>query len=613
MDKVFNFNQLKLEKTSETIASHQFDCGELIVRYLEQIGVEYVFGVPGGAIEPLYNALARSERNGGIRAVLACHETGAAYMAEGYARETGKLGVCIATSGPGATNLITGVANAYANHIPILVLTGQAPLPNLGKGALQESSCTGVNIVAMYEHCTHYNSFISHPDQLENKLINAVVNTMHSPKGPSHLSIPVDILRHQLSESEIKYDLLKLTKLSKKSVNTESVQDLAETLSVSSNKVFYIGNVASECVDLIIKLVEITDALFITSPNAKGLINTKHQAYRGVFGFGGHKSAEKSLNNADLIIAIGTNFSELSSNGWSDLLLNKKLIHIDNEQDNLLRSPIAHSHYYADLAIICAELLIWLINTLPKKQLSTEEKEKTYPINPFVEYDGTEKYFSNSTPIKPQRLMKELSERLPSTTKFLADSGNSMVWAAHFLDPPNRRSPKIYEKTKHKKPYENRRSGGSSLQIALDFAPMGWAIGTSIGIARGNPKIPVVCITGDGSYLMSGQEIAVAAQEKLTVIFVILNDSGYGMVKHGQSLAGAENTANQLRKVNFKKLVASMGIPGHIIKGPKDFKKINFNELITRKGPTLLDVRIDPEEVPPMVMRVKTLGSLSNG
>lgn len=141
-----------------------YDAADLMVHALELLGVEYVFGVPGGAIEPLYNALARSARRGGPQAVVARHECGAAYMADGYARETGRMGVCIATSGPGATNLITGVACSYENNVPLLVITGQPPIHSFGKGALQESSCTGINTVGMFRHCTRYNSLVSHVD-----------------------------------------------------------------------------------------------------------------------------------------------------------------------------------------------------------------------------------------------------------------------------------------------------------------------------------------------------------------------------------------------------------------------------------------------------------------
>ena len=148
--------------------------------------------------------------------------------------------------------------------------------------------------------------------------------------------------------------------------------------------------------------------------------------------------------------------------------------------------------------------------------------------------------------------------------------------------------------------------------IALEFSPMGWAIGASVGIARGNPRYPVACITGDGSYLMNGQELTTAVAESLPVVFIILNDSAYGMVMHGQRLAGAEPIAFELPRVDFRKQAEAMGVPAHVIEDPRDFDSVDFEALLSRQGPTLLDVRIDREETPPMVMRLKTLGSIKD-
>ena len=198
------------DEGAQVSPEHSVEVADLLVAYLEQIGVEYVFGVPGGAIEPLYNALARSERRGGIRHILARHEAGAAFMADGYARETGNIGVCCSTSGPGATNLITGVAGAYDNNIPMLVITGQPALPAFGKHPLQESACTGVNVLGMFRHCTRYNSLISHPKQLEPKLIAALQRATRAPRGPVHLTVPVDVFRSKSALATPSYDLRQL-------------------------------------------------------------------------------------------------------------------------------------------------------------------------------------------------------------------------------------------------------------------------------------------------------------------------------------------------------------------------------------------------------------------
>ncbi|HEV7915471.1 MAG TPA: thiamine pyrophosphate-binding protein, partial [Albitalea sp.] len=233
----------------EAPVSAGVEAAELIVTYLERIGVKHVFGVPGGAIEPLYNALARSERRGGVRSVVARHEAGAAFMADGYARETGRIGVVIATSGPGTTNLITGVAAAYANGVAMLVITGQPPLNTFGRNALQESSCTGINTVGMFRYCTRYNSLVSHADQLEIKLVNALMQATQTPRGPVHLSIPVDILRSTVKAPSPSADLTSLLRLKPSLVDLHAVGQLQGELERAATPVFLIGGGCGEAIE----------------------------------------------------------------------------------------------------------------------------------------------------------------------------------------------------------------------------------------------------------------------------------------------------------------------------------------------------------------------------
>jgi acetolactate synthase-1/2/3 large subunit len=393
-------------------------------------------------------------------------------------------------------------------------------------------------------------------------------------------------------------------------MDERSVAALEREMNAATRMVFVIGEGAAEAVDSIMTLVNLTGALFITTPDAKGLVNPYHQAYRGVFGFGGHASAEGALKaDPDLIIAFGTGFGELASSGWSKLLLNNRLAHVDESEENLIRSPMARIHVRGRIRAICDRIIAGrqpLIGGVTHGIPSAPEVPHRYGVS----LQAPDEYHSEATPIKPQRLMKELSKRFPPTTRFLADTGNSMIWAAHYLQPWNRRGLGHRMKSMGYVEGERRSGTASWLRIALEFAPMGWAIGAAIGIARGNPRCPVVCITGDGSYLMSGQEITTAAEERLPVIFVILNDQAYGMVKHGQRLAGAEPIAFALSRVDFRGMAESMGVPGHVIESPEDFDRIDFAAVLSRKGPTLLDVRVDGEEVPPMILRLKTLGSV---
>jgi len=584
------------------------EAADLIVDYLEKIGVEYVFGVPGGAIEPIYNALARSGRRGGPKAVVARHEAGAAFMADGYARETGKIGVCIATSGPGATNLITGVACAYDNGIPMLVITGQPPLHSFGKNALQESSCTGINTVGMFRHCTRYNSLVSHSEQLEIKLFNALMQACQTPPGPTHLTIPVDILRSPAIGRTPTDDFTALLRLKPSLVDVQAVERLQSELQSATRPVFLIGDGCGEAVESILKLAQMTGALFITTPDGKGFVNPRHPSYRGVFGFGGHASADALLQSEpDLVVAFGTGFGEFSSAGWSKNVLNGRLVHIDSCDENLMRSPMARLHVRGRIQSVC-DCLIGLMQTVAARNVYPFRDKKTEQVQLEAMMLEPQKYHSDATPIKPQRLMKVLSERCPPNTRFVADAGNSAVWAVHCLQPRDRRT--VQSREPFAAPRKELRSGLASwLRVTMDFAPMGWAIGAAIGIASGNPKCPVVCITGDGSYLMNGQEITVAAAQGLSVVFIVLNDGALGMVKHGQRIAGAEPIGFELPQVDYCALANAMGIPGHVIRSPRDLEALDFDAMLERKGPTMLDVRIDGEEVPPMNVRMKTLGT----
>jgi acetolactate synthase I/II/III large subunit len=559
---------------------------DLLVAYLEQIGVEFVFGVPGGAIEPLYNALARSARRGGPRPVVARHETGAAFMADGYARESGKIGVCCATSGPGSTNLITGVACAYENEIPMLVITAQPPLHLLGRGALQESSGAGFDTVAMFRLCTRYSALISHSDQMEPQLLSALLSAQQPTPGPVHLSIPMDVQRALLKRGP-SYNLAHLLKpLS--AVDDAAVRELQALLALAKKVVVLIGSGCGEAVDLVIELVERMGGVFVVTPDAKGFISPRHPLYRGVFGFAGHRSAIEAMEDkgVDLILVVGSNLSEWTSNGWSEAVLNNRLVHIDSCEAHLTRSPMARLHVRGGIRPVFERLLRTLRRDGPK-EISVGEKRRFKKIS----VDDPFKPASIDAPIKPQYLMRELGWRSPPDTRFLTDTGNSTIWAIHHLGM-----------------HDHLPSAGGWMRVTMNFAPMGWAIGGAVGTALANREVPVVCITGDGSLLMNGQEMTVALTEKLTVLFVILNDAALGMVKHGQRLAGAEQIAFELPTVDFRLLAESMGIPGHVIRTAQDFENLDLDAILRHPGPTVLDVRVDREEAPPMELRLRIMG-----
>lgn len=599
---------------------------DLALRYLEQIGVEFIFGVPGGAIEPLFNALARSARRGSIQPIVARHEAGAAFMADGYTRESGKLGVCTATTGPGATNLLTGVACAYENEIPMLVITGQSALPSFGRAAFQESSCTGIDTVSMFKSCTNYSTLVSHPEQFEHKFVTAVMNAFGPRPGPAHLSVPLDVARAPWPAARPKYDLNDLLRRPS-SVDTVAIDRLERELSVARRPVLLIGGGCVEAMAAIMQFAVARSIPFVTTPQAKGYVHAAHPLNKGVFGFAGHVSAAAALREdaADLILALGTSFGEWTSAAWNDVLMNQRLIHIDAVEDHFTQTPMARLHVRGAIATVFERLLeaakqreghesgVWsrTPSVVPMPSVRWDAQAQRFsprdctPSYPLAE---AHKMQSDEVPLKPQRLMYEISQMFPPQTRFLADTGNAAAWAVHYLSPMDRRIAERRSALGAKERVAGRRMAQCSrVRTVMDFAPMGWGIGGAVGVALAHRGIPVVCITGDGSFLMNGQEITVAVERKLPVVFLVLNDAALGMVKHGQRLTGAERVGFELPRVDFAGMAAAMGAQGIAIKTPADLTGLDVAAICARPGPTLLDVYIDGEEVPPMQMRAKVL------
>lgn len=616
----------RAEALSASRAATPLTASDLLAAYLADLGVEYVFGVPGGAIEPFYDALARSQRNGGPVPVVARHEAGAAFMAHGYSHNSGRLGVCCATTGPGTTNLITGVSSAYENNIPMLVITAQTSLANFGRKALQESSDTGVNTVGMFQFCTGYNTLVSHADQFEQKLITAVM-TAFSKCCPVNLSIPLDVLRANIDTGHPRYDLASLAR-SPHAQDEGAVEELRKQLEQAEEIVFVLGGACHEAAAVILRLAYKLRARIVTTPDGKGIISPYHPLYRGVIGFAGHDSAEQTLLDptVDTVVAVGTTLGEWASNGWdSRAVLNDRLIHVEPLESNLTRSPMARLHVRGRVLSIFESISDRLAGggePVDPQKLKRELEELRWKSMGQVPWQRGE---PGKTPsavvqqgprelVKPQWLMGHLTRLFPPATRYLADSGNSVAWAIHYLHPFDRRILERRDRENGEGPggEQQNRSGGRRgtsaglFQAALEFSSMGWAIGAAVGAAIACPKQPVVCITGDGSLLMSGQEMTVAVQNKLSVVFVVLNDSALGMVKHGQRLSGAEPIAYQLPQVDFSAMAQALGVRGFSIRTAQDLLDLRIDDIL-HEGPTLLDVKIDPEEVPPMGIRVKVL------
>ena len=599
-----------------TDASRVPTLADCFISKLRELGIEYVFGVPGGAIEPLFDALARQERNPGslddaihyisrrrnsrrtksLHTVVARHEAGAAFMADGYARETGRLAVACATTGPGASNLITGVASAYADNIPMLVITAQTALPNFGRHALQESSSDAVDTVAMFAHCTKYSSLISHPDQMAQKLVTAMTRAYQKPRGPVHLSFPIDIFGMPApgyTHTATIAPLLREPHI----LDSQAMTFLQQCLHPTVRIALFIGGDCGDAIDEIIRFAETMRAPLVTTPMGKRWVSAYHPLNYGVFGFAGHSSARDILQSEsiDYIIAVGTSLGELATSGWDEkALLNQKLIHIDSIPEHFVHSSMACLHVYGNIRLVFSALNrnkyrpqvdSKRASELDNLLLQTKERLKKLPKLQHIQLQEQKLCKPEEAPIKPQCLMQGIAEFFPQNTRIVCDAGNSWAWATHYL---HLQKPQRY-------------------RIGMGYGAMAWAVGASVGTALGCDGQPTVCLTGDGSYLMSGQEITVAVQMGLAVCFIVLNDQSLGMVKHGQRLGGGEPIGFQLPPVDFCAMAESVGAKGFRIQTLKQLYSLDIDRLFSSGIPFLLDVYIDPEEIPPMGARMKVL------
>ncbi|MBW2609418.1 MAG: thiamine pyrophosphate-binding protein [Deltaproteobacteria bacterium] len=466
-------------------------------------------------------------------------------------------------------------------------------------GAFQESSADVIDIVGMFDHCTRYNSLVTHPNQLEKKLTAALTKALQSPKGPAHLSVPADILlspaygqaafpnlQHLLTGTESVLDSAKLEKL---------FQELRNVLSQDRQVVLLIGHDCNGATKDIMDFAELTGSLIITTQRGKSWINPYHPLARGVFGFAGHDTARKALidESVGLILAVGTNLGEWSTAGWDPALLNEKLVHIHNATTYFTRSPMARLHVYGTISAIFEELVsrlregkIPVTGSEKEHETSTrshaDNQDGSVYVPAQIEVQAPDRFnHENDSPlIKPQRLIREIIQRFPPETRFLIDNCNSVPWTIHYFF---HRHPENYH-------------------LPIGFASMGWAIGAAVGMALGKRGTPVVCFTGDGSFLMNGQEITVAVKEGLPVIYVVLNDQSFGMIRHAHNIMGAEQVDFSIPPVDFNMMAKAMGVNAHTIRYPKDFEQIDYHALCSRNGPTLLDVYVDPDEAPPLGM-----------
>lgn len=592
-----NVRSVQADYEKQRITNLDLEYGDLLIRYLEKEGVKYVFGIPGGALEPLYNAMARSEARGGLKPVLAKHEQGAAYMADGYARVSGHLGVCCATTGPGATNLFAGVASAYADSVPVLALTAQIPVCNFGKGAVQDSTFEGVDVVEIFRKITRYSAMVISPKMAENMFRKAIRAALSDRRGPVHLSLPSDVISSRVSSrfpSASKGNTQSY--LPARYFDGEGVEVAASLLSGARRPAILAGagSVSSDAAKEIVELADLLVVPTATTPKAKGVFPEDHDLALGCFGFAGSPRAQAYLlgEEIDVLLAIGTSFNEMATNAWtSSLGRDRIIIQIDIDPLQFGKNYPCTLPLQGDAKVVLRHLL----NIIKQYNLAMTEKRiaKEYGFADFCRnrplIRDPEKMESDAIPLKPQRLMADIRRAVPDETIFFVDIGNNMAWAIHYL--------------------QITRPG--TFFAGFGFASMGHGVAASIGGKMAAPDRPVVAIVGDGGFQMNGMEVATAVNHNVPVIWIILNDSGLGMVRHGQRMSRkAIEVCNTYQRVNFVKIAEGLGARGVRITRPGELNRKLMDELINSGRPTVIDVHIDAEEPPPIGSRIKSLGDV---
>ncbi len=538
---------------------------ELLVRYLERLGIEIIFGMPGAHILPVYDSL----RDSGIQSVLVKHEQGAAFMAGGYARASGRISACIATAGPGATNLVTGIANAYADKQPILVITGETSTYIFGKGGLQESSGEGGSIdqAALFKGITRYNKIVERTDYLAHVLNQASKILLSSNAGPVLLSFPYNVQKELVEE-----DLLERVNTRRSAHPPHPrplpVDALAELIVAAKHPVMVAGYgcIKSGAQEAVAQLSEALAIPVTTSLKGKGVIGDGSELSLGSLGVTSNGAAYKyMIEHADLVLFLGAGFNERTSYLWDEKLLeNKKIAQIDNDPEQLEKVFRADVAIHGDIKDVLTEVLERIEESgAERKSLRQFQSHMDGLAKPPSRFALVEKFYA------------KLAERFPADAMIFDDN---IVFAQNFfhVSSGNRYFPN---------------SGISSL---------GHAIPAAIG-ARFSDAKPTFAILGDGGFQMCCMEIMTAVNYAIPLNVVVFNNSTMGLIRKNQfQLYGERYIGCDFVNPDFRWLALSFGINHRKIESEADIDDLFAHSDLTG-AINLIEIMIDKDAFPDYV------------
>ncbi len=539
---------------------------DVISFYLENLNIDKIFGVAGGVIEPLLNSIGKEEFN--IEAMNFASENQSCFIAQSYGEAKNKFGVVFSIWGAGETNMVNAVSSAYLSNKKLLILVASGNQKNESRSPAQDTNTTnGINSLGIFNNITVYNEKITSKHNFEDKLRQALIK-MYLHERPVRLDIPKNIL-----EEEIYFDAKNFSfNLPEKNIpNSKTTQELIDI--IKNKKVnLFVGSRCEKIKNTIEKISSCFSHNIFETSTGKGIINPNHENYKGVFGISGVHD-DKSLKSEYYNIFIGDSLNEENTNGWSEFLVNN-LIYIHDVLD-FVNTPLNNEK------IIFSDL---------KELFDSLEKHLKLKNNIQKTIKKEEKYtdLKNNAKISPVELIEKMSNISNNKTVSFFDIGNSFLWGIKYW--------------KGKEHFKNKQN----FKIGTGLSTMGWALGSSIGYSLANNEELVFCFIGDGSLLMSSNEILMLKDMNIRIVFIILNDGILGTVFHGQNLSNSLPMCNKIPKINFHEIFNSNGIESYVIKNINEIDKIK-NKITETKSPIVIDVHIDEKIEPPLGQRLKNL------
>ena len=528
---------------------------DILIKTLIEQGCETVFGYPGGQILNVYDSLYKYQNE--INHVLTAHEQGAAHAADGYARTTGKVGVVISTSGPGATNLVTGIATAYLDSIPMVAICGNVPTTQIGTDSFQEIDITGVTLPI-----TKHNYFVSNVEDLADTIREAFKLAKSGRPGPVLIDVPKDV---QIAKCEYESEA-PVERDEPFAAKDVRVEEAATIINSAKRPFIYFGGgvITSGAQDEVLSLAEKIDAPIGCSLMGLSAIPTDHPRFLGIQGMHGRYSSSMSMHNADVIISLGVRFNDRVTGNRTKFATGAKIVHVDVDGSELNKTVNSVCGLRGDVKLTLQKLLP-MLNTESKP--AWMEKVAAFRAE-------EESYLDNREGLTPRRAVLTINKHLGENTAVCTDVGQHQMWSAQNL---NFRTSRRFAS-----------SGG--------LGTMGYGFGAAIGAAYGTGERSLL-ITGDGSFGMNLNELATAVRYNVPVVVVIMNNGVLGMVRQWQTLFYEKHYSNSVleRKTDFAAFAKAFGADGEAVTTPEELDAA-LGRAFAYNGPYIIDCKIDKNE-----------------